>query len=84
MGNWALESEAMLPDGIDEFARSARNEEFRLLDRLIGDHRSGDNVFARPGDVLTAVRENGRLVGIGGLNIDPFDGTGTTGRLRLL
>ena len=63
MINCALESEATLPDGIDELARSARNEGIRFLDRLIGDHRSGDNVLARPGEGLFAVRENGRLVG---------------------
>ena len=31
-----------------------------------------------------AVKVGATLVGIGGLNIDPFDGTGTTGRLRRL
>jgi len=84
MSNWVLGSEASLPDGIDELARSARNEGFRFLDRLIGDHRSGDNRFARLGEVLLAIRENGRLIAIGGLNIDPFDRSGTTGRLRRL
>jgi GNAT superfamily N-acetyltransferase len=84
MITWVLESVATLPEGIDELARSARNEGFLFLDRLIGDHRTGDNMFARPGEVLFAVREDGRLVGIGGLNIDPFDTSGTTGRLRRL
>lgn len=84
MNNWVLAREESLPDGIDELARSARNEGFRFLDRLIGDHRSGDNTFARPGEVLFAAREGGRLVAIGGLNVDPFDSNGNTGRLRRL
>ena len=78
------ESVTMLPDGIKELALSARNQGFRFLDRLINDHRSGSNTFSKPGEVLLTLRENGRLVGIGGLNIDPFDGSGNTGRLRRL
>lgn len=84
MSTWLPERVAMLPDGIECLALSARNEGFRFLDRLLKDYRSGANTFAKPGEVLCAIREGGRLVGIGGLNIDPFDGSGRTGRLRRL
>ena len=84
MGTWALESVAMLPDEIEVLAASARHEGFRFVDRLIEDYRSGANTFAKPEEVLIAIRQNGRLVGVGGLNIDPFEGSVNVGRLRRL
>lgn len=56
MSTWAPESVAMLPDGIEGLARSARNEGFRFMDRLINEYRSGSNTFSNPGEVLLALR----------------------------
>lgn|GEM_PF-437765 len=80
----ALEILTTLPEGIDELAVSAAREGFRFVDRLIQDYRSGENTFSKPGEVLFVVREGGRVKATGGLNIDPFDASGKTGRLRRL
>lgn len=60
-----------LPYGLDLLCAEARNEGHRFLDRLTTEWTAGVVRFDRPGETLLAVRVKGRLVGIGGLNLDP-------------
>jgi GNAT superfamily N-acetyltransferase len=57
---------------------------FRFVQRLIDDWQTGSNRFDRPGERLLAAFVDGRVVGIGGLNIDPYTTDHRSGRLRHL
>jgi len=62
---------------------ASRQEGFRMLDRLIDDFRNGHNRFNYPGECLLGVFDtSGNLVGIGGLNQDPYSLGLPLGRLR--
>ena len=53
-----------------------------MIRRLVDDWASGANRFDRPGEVLLGAWLNGRLVGVGGLNRDPYADDDLTGRVR--
>lgn len=55
---------------------------FRLLRRLKDDFESGANRFEKTGELLLGAFEGGQLVGVGGLNVDPFAGDARVGRIR--
>jgi ribosomal protein S18 acetylase RimI-like enzyme len=52
--------------------------------RLADDWARGANRFDHAGEVLFAARVGARLVGVCGLNVDPYAGEGTVGRVRHL
>ncbi len=62
--------------------RESEAEWFRFLTRMQEEWRSGTNRFSLPGEGLFEARQDGRLAGICGLNVDPFAGDITVGRLR--
>lgn len=53
--------------GLAELQHHARDEGFRLLDRLISDWDSGALRFDQEGEVLLGVFEEGRLIAVGGV-----------------
>lgn len=54
-----------------------------MLDRLVNDFRDGRNRFDQPGECLLGVfDDSGNLLGIGGLNQDPYSPGLPVGRLR--
>ncbi|NHM30888.1 GNAT family N-acetyltransferase [Neobacillus terrae] len=56
---------------------------FRFLDRLVNDYKNGENTFDKDGESLFGVfNQQGTLIAIGGLNIDPFSGDEKVCRLR--
>jgi GNAT superfamily N-acetyltransferase len=57
---------------------------FRGLVRLVVDWRSGLNRFDQPGEVLFIAHDGERVVGVCGLNLDPYLGDPTVGRFRHL
>ena len=57
---------------------------YSFVRRLRDAWMSGENRFDRPGETLLTARVDGRLLGIGGLNIDPFAQSPRIGRLRHL
>ncbi|UTT43397.1 GNAT family N-acetyltransferase [Exiguobacterium aurantiacum] len=62
---------------------ASRQEGFRMLDRLVDDFRDGRNRFNQPGECLLGVFDaSGNLLGIGGLNQDPYSLGFPVGRLR--
>ncbi|MFK0378124.1 GNAT family N-acetyltransferase [Pandoraea sp. NPDC090278] len=73
-----------LPPQLTDLEREAATQGFRFLGRLIEEWETGKNRFDKLGERLLVATYNGRLVGIGGLNVDPYDATGDTGRLRRL
>ena len=73
-----------LPQGIDVLAREARAEGYRFVDRLIDEFHCAQNTFSLPGEALFEARSDGALVGLGGVNVDPYGASGATGRIRRL
>jgi GNAT superfamily N-acetyltransferase len=57
---------------------------FRGLSRLVGEWQSGGNRFDQPGEALFIATESGRVVGVCGLNRDPYLDDPTVGRIRHL
>ena len=56
----------------------------RFVRRLAEEWASGANRFDRPGEALFVARDEERIVGVGGLNIDPYTTEPTVGRVRHL
>lgn len=52
--------------------------------RLADEWASGANRFDRPGEALFVAREGLQTVGVAGLNVDPYAGDSSVGRLRHL
>ena len=55
-----------------------------LVRRLVDEWRDGTNRFDRPGEALFGASIDGTLVGVGGLNIDPYLRDDRVGRVRHL
>jgi N-acetylglutamate synthase-like GNAT family acetyltransferase len=80
-----IEAIHALPDDLDlELAKSAEEEGFSPVEWLREQWLDGTNQFSLPGEWLLAARIDGRLVGICGINQDPYDASGSMGRLRRL
>jgi len=56
----------------------------RFVHRLVEEWASGRNRFDRPGEACFAARVDGRLVGVCGLNVDPYTVESRVGRVRHL
>lgn len=58
---------------------------FRAIERLINDWETAANRFALPGEALFIARQRDyRIVGVGGLNRDPYSDATPVGRVRRL
>jgi len=60
------------------------SEEFRHLKRLVADYEAGTNRFDGVGEALFIAVINGDIVGVCGLNQDPYAGSKAVGRVRRL
>lgn len=56
----------------------------RFVNRLAAEWASGRNRFDRPGEALFGALTDGCLVGVCGLNVDPYAGAPRIGRVRHL
>jgi GNAT superfamily N-acetyltransferase len=70
------------PAELTALREECRREGFGLLDRLADDYLSGANRFDRPGEALFGIYTGRELVGIGGLNRDPYANDPRVGRVR--
>lgn len=59
-------------------------EGFQMVERTILDWKSGANRFSGIGESFWGLLWKGELIGIGGLNIDPYVDNVCTGRIRHL
>lgn len=74
-----------LPNDIDSMAGAADREDLGLVARLAADYRADKNRFDGPGEGLWAARRDGVLIGVCGLNQDPFaEPAELAGRVRRL
>jgi ribosomal protein S18 acetylase RimI-like enzyme len=55
-----------------------------FLERLVREWDSGANRFDRPGEVLFVARAGGEIIGVCGLNVDPYAADPAVGRVRHL
>ncbi|QTC42897.1 GNAT family N-acetyltransferase [Bacillus sp. V3] len=84
IGNYKLKPIASLLDfDLHSLIEQSKEDGFRFVERLVNDYKNGSNTFNREGEVLIGVfNEEGILVAIGGLNINPFSKDNNIGRLR--
>lgn len=69
---------------INHLVGESLSQEFRFVERLIREYRSGLNCFNQPGEILLKASVQGVVIGIGGLNRDPYFNDPHVGRLRHL
>lgn len=81
----AIERVKQLPADLDlELAPAAVGEAFAPIQWLKEQWLDGINRFSQPGEAFYVARIDGRLVGVCGLNRDPYDKGSSSGRLRRL
>ena len=74
-----------LPFGFDNLIEESKGEGFNFLDKMSSEWKSGKNRFSLPNECLfAAISEDEKLLGIGGLNLDPYLNDLTIGRVRHL
>jgi GNAT superfamily N-acetyltransferase len=73
---------AALPSSLTVLRDEALAQGFLFLERLAAEWESGANRFAQSGECLTGAYRDGRLIGIGGLNRDPYAASEDIARLR--
>ena len=73
-----------LPSGLDALVTESEASEMSLVRRLADEWRDGSNRFDRPGEALFGAWVDDRLVGVCGLNIDPYARDDRVGRVRHL
>lgn len=71
-----------LPAGLAAMEREALSEGFGMIARLREEWESGANRFDGEGEILLATFRADTLLGIGGLNRDPYLSDPRVGRLR--
>ena len=71
------------PD-LDGLVADSEHAGVRFVRRLIDEWGNGANRFDRPGEALFGAWVDGRLVGVCGLNVDPYTDAAGVGRVRHL
>lgn len=69
---------------IENLVEESKQEGFKLVQRTIDDWNSGANRFSQTGEGLWGLVSGTELIGIGGLNIDPYVANAGIGRVRHL
>jgi GNAT superfamily N-acetyltransferase len=62
----------------------SEREGWRFVRRLVDEWECGANRFDRPGEILFVARTGDSIIGICGLNIDPYLADDSVGRVRHL
>ena len=71
-------------DGLAALLAESEQAGLRFVRRLVEEWASGANQFDRSGETLFGARSGGRLVGVCGLNVDPYAADERVGRVRHL
>ena len=75
---------ALPPDDLAELVADSKQGGWQFVERLVEEWHSGFSRFDRSGEVLYAARRDGCIVGVCGLNVDPYAGDIRVGRVRHL
>jgi GNAT superfamily N-acetyltransferase len=79
-----LLSASSLPDCLGVLTVEGEHSGSRVVRRLVEEWASGVNRFDRPGEILLGAWAGGRVVGVCGLNVDPYITDERVGRVRHL
>jgi len=71
-------------EALDALVAESERAGLRLVRRLVDDWTSGANRFDRPGEAFFVAVQDGGVVGVCGLNVDPYAGIPRVGRVRHL
>jgi ribosomal protein S18 acetylase RimI-like enzyme len=71
-------------DSLHELLAESERLGYGFIRRLVDDWTSGNNRFDRPGEGLYSATLASRIVGVCGLNVDPYAADSRTGRVRHL
>jgi len=71
-------------DGLSELVEESERTGFRFVQRLVDEWQAGANRFDCPTETLLAAMLEANLVGVCGLNVDPYAADGRIGRVRHL
>jgi GNAT superfamily N-acetyltransferase len=74
----------IVPAEFGGLVTESESQGFAFLRRLIMDWGAGANRFALPGEALFAAQDKGNIVGVCGLNVDPYANDRGVGRVRHL
>ncbi|WP_166704796.1 GNAT family N-acetyltransferase [Bacillus albus] len=66
----------------DYLVQESKEEGFNFLKRLISEYENKINTFNKTGECLFGVFQGEKLIGIGGLNEDPYTENNKIGRVR--
>lgn len=80
----SVEPMTSLPDDIARLLGESLADGHHLVKRLVDEWDDGSNRFDRPGEIALGARLGGKLVGVGGLNRDPYLEDPAVGRIRHL
>lgn len=69
---------------INHLIKESLSQGFGFVERLVRDYRSGMNCFDKSGEALFSALLQDVIIGIGGLNRDPYFNDPKIGRLRHL
>ena len=72
------------PESLAALITESERHGLRFVRRLADEWASGVNRFDRPGEALFVARDGECVVGVGGLNIDPYAADRKVGRVRHL
>ncbi len=72
------------PSGFQPLEDESLSDGFRFLQKMRREWESGDNRFDREGEMVFGAFDREKLIGIGGLNRDPYANEATVGRIRHL
>lgn len=68
---------------LEPLVLQSEQEGFRHLRRLVNEYEAGENTFSQKGEGLYFAKEDEQIIGVIGLNQDPFSDH-STGRIRRL
>jgi len=68
--------------GLERLRSEARDEGYNFIETLVEQWANAQNRFDAPGEALCGGLDDGLLVAVGGLNVDPFAGRPDMGRIR--
>ena len=71
-------------DAVEALVVESEGVGLGFLRRLVDEWASGRNRFDRPGEALFGAWMDGHLVGVCGLNVDPYGASPSVGRVRHL
>ena len=72
------------PDALTALIAESEASGLRFVRRLADEWATAANRFDRPGEALFVARDGASIVGIGGLNVDPYAAEASIGRVRHL